>query len=86
MAELSGNPNVTRQDSVAASYLKTQDYQFNPLSGSAISVNVTTLNYTGTFTSSGSTATAGNSGPFAPLGYFPIRASGATVVVPFFAP
>ncbi len=86
MTETSGQAIVNRQDSCAASYLKTQDYQYNPLSGSAISVNVTTLNYTGTFPNSGAQVTAANSGPFAPLGYFPIRASGATVMVPFFAP
>jgi hypothetical protein len=101
MTEISGNPNVQRSDSVAASYLKTQDYILNPISGAGISITVNakdstptsgtvlagmgSLNIQQAFTTSGRTITAAGSGIFAPLGYFAVQVSGNTVVVPYFA-
>jgi len=99
MAEISGQPIVNRSDSVAASYLKTQDYLFNPISsGAAISLQniainsanqsgVSNLNIGGGFLSGNARSiTAANSGPFAPLGFISIFVSGTQAVVPFFAP
>ena len=101
MAEISGNPNVNRSDSVAASYLKTQDYLLNPVSGNIATIaanfgSVTptsgtviagagSLNFAQGFTTSGRTITAAGSGTFAPLGFFAVQVSGSTVVVPYFA-
>jgi|SRR3954468_17403982 len=97
MAEISGNPIVNRSDSIAASYLKTQDYIFNPISsGAAIALqNITinapnvsgtsNLNFGGSFTTSGRTITAVGSGVFAPLGFVNVLVSGNAVVIPYFA-
>jgi hypothetical protein len=96
MAEISGQPIVNRSDSVAASYLKAQDYLFNPVSGTAVSLPpVSTLAFTstgvsgsaGTFTASGHTVLAAASGVgYGPAGYLQIQVSGANVVIPFFTP
>lgn len=87
MTEVSGNPIVNRTDNCAASYLKTQDFWFNPTSGNSVAIqNISQLNWTGTINQSGGTITAARSGTFAPLGYMTINVSGGTVLLPFFAP
>jgi hypothetical protein len=90
MTEISGQPIVNRSDSVAASYLKAQDYLFNPTSGGGgVSLPpVNTISFSqGTFTASGHTTTAAASGVgYGPAGYLQIQISGANVVIPFFTP
>ena len=63
MAEISGNPIVNRSDSVAASYLKAQDFPVNPVSGniSFFPVNLgSTTPTSGGVTSGGGFAGAGS--------------------------
>lgn len=107
MAEVSGQPIVNKSDSIAASYLKPQDYFMNPPAGGSsvftvpnLSLNdqgsiptsggltasgLCNVNIASAFTASGRTITAAGSGIFAPLGFYAIKVSGMTCVVPFFA-
>ncbi len=94
MAEISGNPIVNRSDSVAASYLKAQDFLYNPVSGNAVTLPpISTLSFLtaglsgtpGAFTASGHSVVAAASGVgYGPAGYINIQVSGNNVVVPFF--
>jgi hypothetical protein len=90
MTEISGQAIVNRSDSVAASYIKAQDYLFNPVSGGGgVSLPpVNSISFSpGTFTVSGHTVTAAASGVgYGPAGYLSINVSGNAMVIPFFTP
>jgi|ERR1051325_2578353 len=78
MTEVSGQPIVNRSDSVAASYLKAQDFFMNPVAGAVtvftanlgsvtptsgtVAAGAGSFNFAQGFTTSGHTITAASSG------------------------